>query len=251
MIRNYFSTMQKPKTAKKENIVWRSHEVTRIEAFSDAVFAFAVSLLVISLEVPKNSKEVLESLRGLIPFAFCFLIIFWIWRSQYKFFRRYGLHDWTTLTINGVLLFLTLAFVYPLKFLFSSLLVPQIYTFRPQDFAPMIMLYNGGFAVIELIFTLMYVNAYRRRSSVNLAPVEVFETVSLIIGFTIPTIVSALAVLIAYVERNNGPDKIDYCFMAYALLGIFMPLLGNRRDKLFKKKFGNVPLKEPERNPEE
>jgi hypothetical protein len=33
---------------------WRSHEISRIEGLSDAVFAFAVTLLVVSLEVPKT-----------------------------------------------------------------------------------------------------------------------------------------------------------------------------------------------------
>ena len=31
----------------------RHHEVTRIEGFSDAVFGFALTLLVVQLEVPK------------------------------------------------------------------------------------------------------------------------------------------------------------------------------------------------------
>ena len=33
---------------------WRGHEVSRIEALNDAVFAFAITLLVVSLEVPKT-----------------------------------------------------------------------------------------------------------------------------------------------------------------------------------------------------
>ena len=61
--------LNEKKMAQKDKIVWRSHEPHRIEAFSDAVFAFAVSLLVISLEVPKSSTELLQSMKGFFPFV--------------------------------------------------------------------------------------------------------------------------------------------------------------------------------------
>ena len=37
----------------------RGHVVTRIEAFSDAVFAFAIALLIVALEVPKTYKALM------------------------------------------------------------------------------------------------------------------------------------------------------------------------------------------------
>jgi hypothetical protein len=35
---------------------WRGHEVCRLEAFSDTVFAFALTLLVAALEVPRVTE---------------------------------------------------------------------------------------------------------------------------------------------------------------------------------------------------
>jgi len=242
MIRKYFANL---KESKKDKINWRSHDVTRIEAFSDAVFAFAVSLLVISLEVPKTSKELIESLKGLIPFIFCFGIIFWIWRSQYRFFRRFGLHDRYTLTLNGMLLFITLAFVYPLKFLFSALFLPEVFSTRAQDYASLTMLYNGGFAVIGFLFSLMYLNAHWKRDEIKLTPVEDFETVNLTWGHAIPALASCLAVFITYMLRNGDPNNVTICYSAYALLGIAFPLFDRIRNKSFKKRFGNAPMTEP------
>jgi hypothetical protein len=72
---------------------WRGGEASRLEGLSDAVFAFAVTLLVVSLEVPKTFDELLVVLRGFFAFAVCFSILFWVWYDHYRFFRRYGLAD--------------------------------------------------------------------------------------------------------------------------------------------------------------
>ena len=47
----------------------RSREVSRVEGLSDAVFGFAITLLVVSLEVPKTFAELTESMRGSSPSA--------------------------------------------------------------------------------------------------------------------------------------------------------------------------------------
>src|SRR5436309_8737536 len=100
---------------------WRGAEISRIEGLSDAVFAFAVTLLVVSLEVPKTFGELMETMRGFGAFAISFTLLFMVWFNQYKFFRRYGLQDNLTVCLNAILLFVVLFYVYPLKFLFTFL----------------------------------------------------------------------------------------------------------------------------------
>src|ERR1700733_3653621 len=90
---------------KKSPIEWRSHEPSRLETFSDAVFAFAVTLIIVSLEVPKTFTELFETMKGTVSFAACFAALFQIWNQQNIFFRRYGLNDGLTVALNGMLLF--------------------------------------------------------------------------------------------------------------------------------------------------
>src|SRR5947207_1768607 len=94
----------KKKAAAGRTFEWRSHEISRIEGLCDAVFAFAVTLLVVSLEVPRTFAELTEALHGFVPFAICFAMLFQIWYGQFLWFRRYGLQDAATVLLNGVLL---------------------------------------------------------------------------------------------------------------------------------------------------
>ena len=73
----------------------RGREVTRLESFSDAVFAFALTLLVVSLDVPKTFTDLVTTMRGFPAFALCFLLLALIWNGHYRYCRRYGLDDGT------------------------------------------------------------------------------------------------------------------------------------------------------------
>src|SRR5437667_11487719 len=107
---------------KNKEFRWRSHEISRMEGLSDAVFAFAVTLLVVSLEVPRTFGDLMYAMRGFGAFAISFTLLFIVWFNQYKFFRRYGLQDNITVLLNGILLFVVLFYVYPLKFVFTLML---------------------------------------------------------------------------------------------------------------------------------
>ena len=43
-----------PRRGARQHFRWRGNEVSRVEGFTDAVFAFAVTLLVVALEVPQT-----------------------------------------------------------------------------------------------------------------------------------------------------------------------------------------------------
>ncbi|HUO15690.1 MAG TPA: TMEM175 family protein [Verrucomicrobiae bacterium] len=158
---------------------WRSGEITRLEAFCDVIFGFALTLLVVSLEVPRTYAQFIAAMRGFVPFAACFAQLVMIWRAHYKFSRRYGLEDPYTVFLNMVLLFLVLFYVYPLKFVFT-LLFDEV-TGHGVDIgfheaSVLMRTYAAGFAAVFALFALMYARAYKLRRDLDLNPVEAFET---------------------------------------------------------------------------
>jgi beta-lactamase class A/uncharacterized membrane protein len=149
-------------------------EISRLEAFSDAVFAFALTLLVVSLEVPSSYGELINILRGFVPFACTFALVTWIWYEHNKFFRRYGMEDPFTVFINGILLFLVLIFVYPLKFMATMVFsrfgigAPAAIEIANQDIPTLMTVYSLGFVVLFMSFAFLYWHAWRRRDVLGL-----------------------------------------------------------------------------------
>jgi len=186
-------------------------EVARVEALSDAVIAFAVTLLVVSLEVPKTFDELLVTMRGFLAFAITFAMLFHVWFVQYKFFRRYGLNDNFTVWMNACLLFVVLFYVYPLKFVWTLIVnalmgfgaavethagevVPAV---RVEQVPAMFAVYGAGFAAVFLIFTLLYLHAYRRRRALALNELETFDTRMWLQENALMVSVGALSVAVA------------------------------------------------------
>ena len=146
---------------------------SRLDGFSDVVFGFALTLLVVSLEVPKGFDELHALWAGFIPFAVSFLLLMLVWYGHYTFFRRFGTHDAGTMWLNGVLLFVVLFYVYPLKFLFLSAF-DQVGVFNEpsRTVREVVVLFSAGFSAIYFLFAALYANGYRQRSSLELNPLE-------------------------------------------------------------------------------
>jgi uncharacterized membrane protein len=149
----------------------------RIEAFSDGVFAFAATLLVVALEVPATVLELEQVLLGFVPFTLSFGALILIWTVHRGFFRRFPLGDRTTVALNSCLLFVVLFYVYPLKFLARGL---ATMVFGPgmgggggvasfAELAKLFAWYGGGFAAIFLFFALLYRHGARSATALGLS----------------------------------------------------------------------------------
>ena len=217
----------------------RGHEVLRIEAFSDAVFALAVTLLIVSLEVPKSFEELMVTVRGFFAFGISFLLLMMIWYKQNVFFRRYGLHDVTTIALNCTLIFLVLFYVYPLKFLFTFSFSKQIYgghspfTIGQSDLPYLMIIYGIGFTLIYLLFFCMYLHALRKKEELELTPLEIFDTKTSLYSNIVLLVIGIISVIVAMIL----PTKIaGLAGFVYTLIGpvfsIFHSYRGSKKRKI-------------------
>jgi uncharacterized membrane protein len=222
----------------EEDFRWRGQDITRLEGFTDSVFAFAVTLLVVSLEVPDTFDELLKTMRGFVAFAICFYLLLLVWHDHYKYFRRYGLNDTPTLWLNSALLFIMLMYVYPLKFLFTALMselfgFADTETIELSQFPLLMVIYGAGFVAVQLVFVMMYLRAYRWRAALELDALELSVTREELQGFLLNVAVGLLSMAIAVL---GGVGALAWAGYAYLLLfplqAINGRVMGSRRKKI-------------------
>jgi uncharacterized membrane protein len=202
----------------------REHDITRVEAFSDAMIAFAATLLVVSLETPRTYSGLVDSLYGFFPFGLSFAALFLIWVVHTSLFRRYPLSDKLSLVLNGALLFTVLFYVHPLKFLaasFASLFSPSRATVTigtVDNLRGLFLLYAAGWMVVFALFALLYRRAWQTRESLSLTPVEAYDAITWsrhYLGFVLAGVLSFIIAYLGLGIRWGLPG------IAYASIGLF------------------------------
>jgi uncharacterized membrane protein len=202
----------------------RGREMSRVDGFSDVVFGFAVTLLVVSLEVPKTYGELRGLMLGFVPFAISFLLLMLVWYAHFQFFRRYGLHDVGTIWLNGILLFFVLFYTYPLKFLFQALFNPAL-TASAHDARELTLLYSLGFAAIYAVIAALYWNAWRQREALELNALERRLTRLYMVDEGMLCVVALLACGIAVLLPA---EKSSLATMAFMLIAVSKTVVGRR-----------------------
>lgn len=227
---------------------WRSHEVSRTEGLSDAVFGFAITLLVVSLEVPKTYGELMQTMRGFGAFAISFTLLFIVWYNQYKFFRRYGLQDNVTMLLNGVLLFLVIFYVYPLKFVFT--LVVNLFSGgqaeirlpngtiehmveNADQIAKLLLIFGIGYVAVFGVFVLLYWHAYRQRAMLELNELETFDTREDIQESALNVGVGTLSIGVAAIGGGRFASIAGFTYMLCpVVLTVHGTIMGRQRRKI-------------------
>lgn len=192
----------------------RGHQVTRLEAFVDAAFAFAVTLLAISIdEVPGNQAELIAALKGVPAFALSFLVIAMFWYDHNQWSRRFGLDDGATIVLSLLFVALILVYVYPLKLLFSSMwdwltggwLPSEFQIGEVADLQLMFYLYGVAFASLGLVLFGLRVHALRRAGQIGLDQLERLLLRREILGSLFLPMIALVSMALTLGLGNNQP----------------------------------------------
>jgi uncharacterized membrane protein len=134
----------------------------RLESFSDGVFAFAITLLVLSIPIPdvKSADDglltaaLLRAIPQLIPYVTSFATIGIIWLNHHSMFHEVEKVEHTTLTLN-LLLLLVVAFIpYPTG------VIGRYGALRSG-----VVLYGATFTAAGLAFSALWFDIRRKRLS--------------------------------------------------------------------------------------
>jgi uncharacterized membrane protein len=159
----------------------RGEAMTRIEVFSDAAFAFAVTMLVISLSsIPKNYAELIVAIKGVPAFAASFSVIMVLWVSHRRWSRRFGLDDGISTFLTLALVFIILVYVYPLKLMMNVLFfaisggrLPSHFAIsEASEVAGLVVLYGTGFCLVATIQLGLYLRVASQAEALCLSRLE-------------------------------------------------------------------------------
>lgn len=123
----------------------------RLEAFSDLVFGFSLSLLAARLDVPSSAAEILNGAK-VGAFVVTFAIICVLWLEHYRIFRHHFVARPFEIVVNFVFLFGLASLPYALQ------------TFlRFEDEPKSLDLYFGDIALILATLSTMRLSGLRQR----------------------------------------------------------------------------------------
>ena len=212
--------------------------MTRLETFTDAAFAFAVTLLVVGGgdAVPVDFSEMLSALKQVPAFAASFANIMVFWYAHHVWSRRFGLEDARSVILSMLLIFLVLIFVYPLKAIYSGAI--EFFSFgyfesyfglySIMDLRSLFAIFGASYAALSGVVLMLNMHAYSLRTQLLLNELELFDLQTEKTEWLINTAVPAVSILLAATLPGG------WVFMAgvfYSVLAVIFPWYSIRRSR--------------------
>lgn len=207
----------------------RGRQMTRLETFTDAAFAFAVTLLAISIdEIPNDYESLVTALKGAPAFAASFGLLLLYWRAHQNWSQRYGLEDLPSVLLTFALVLVIMIYVYPLKIMFGAAFhflsdgwLPSAFSLDSvHQFRVLVTIFGVGFFTLSGLIAALYAYAWSKREALAMRPHESFDTaaeaiawllvgafgiVSLALGWLLPRETLHLATWVYWALLVFGP----------------------------------------------
>jgi uncharacterized membrane protein len=209
----------------------RGIEMTRLETFIDAAFAFAISMLVIAAQqIPDNIQALLAAFKNVPTFVCSIAVLGIFWRGHWLWSRRYGLEDGVSIFISWMMIVTILMFIYPLKAIFgamwyflSSGQVGQrlsLHTTESQA-RTIFAIYALGLIAISAEILLLNFRAWQLSEPLRLNERETLVTRGELSGWSIPVSVGIVSLAFAL---TLPAEQIQLSGWVYFSMIILVPL---------------------------
>jgi uncharacterized membrane protein len=216
----------------------RGMDMTRLETFVDAAFAFAVTLLVVGGgdSIPLSFDEMLQAIKQVPAFAASFANIMVFWYAHHVWSRRFGLDDSRSVVLSLALIFVVLVYVYPLKAIYSGAIgfftagyLPSYFDLETiGDLRDLFVIFGSGYALLSLLVVLLNNHALACADRLHLNELERYDTVSERGHWIVNTAVPLLSIVLAL----TLPDRwVVGAGLIYFLFAVAVPWYAVRRGK--------------------
>ena len=207
----------------------RGTEMTRLETFIDATFAFAISMLVISAQqIPDNIQALLAAFKN-VPTFICSIAVLGIyWRGHWLWSRRYGLEDGVSILISWTMIVTILIFIYPLKAIFGAMWnllsngqVGQPFSLHTTEaqVRTIFAIFALGLITISTQILLLNFRAWQLREPLRLNAREEFMARGEMTGWSIPVSVGIVSLVLSFTLPT---EQIAWCGWVYFLMAILV-----------------------------
>jgi uncharacterized membrane protein len=173
----------------------RGIDMTRLETFIDAAFAFAVTMMVIAADrAPDDFNTLFAAFKNVPAFLASVAVLGIFWRGHWLWSRRYGLEDGVSSFISWMLLATILIYIYPLKAMFAAMfafisdggLGHPLGMRTVAQARAFFSVYAIGFIALALEILLLHWRAWQLREALRLNAREKHLTRGEVTGWGIP-----------------------------------------------------------------
>lgn len=216
----------------------RGINMTRIDVFVDAAFAFAITMLVISFDsIPQNFSEMVIAIKNIPAFIASVVQLVWIWHTHNIWSKRFGLDNGMTVILSTSLLIVVLIYIYPLRIMNQGMMNLFTNSYLPNDFnlesieeLSMMFIFLGvGFFAFCVLFVCFNRYAISLKNQLRLNELEIYETKTLEIIWIGASAIALLCIVLASVLSDDLVKLSGFSLFLFAFWAPYITISRRRK----------------------